>query len=70
MEITNSSLQKLFTVANMVPVRVPKGYAGQTKKLKINGANISATYLVDLGVGEAIALLTDKGNWYLIGLTH
>ncbi|MBN3946741.1 MAG: hypothetical protein HWQ38_09690 [Nostoc sp. NMS7] len=51
----------------MIPVSVPKGSARQAINLKINGADVSATYLTDLKSGEAIALLTDKGNWYLVG---
>ncbi len=64
---TDRQLQKLFTVTNMVAVRIPKGNAGQTTRLRINGADITATYLTNLKAGEAIALLTDKGNWYLVG---
>jgi hypothetical protein len=51
----------------MLPVRVPKGYAGQTIRLRINGSDVNLIYLTDLNAGEAIALLTDKGNWYLVG---
>ena len=60
---TKEQLQNLFFITNMIPVRVPKGDRGTTVKLP----NFTATYLVDLKAGEAIALLTDKGNWYLIG---
>ena len=60
---TKEQLQKLFNITNMVPVRVPKGSRGTSVKLP----NFTATYLVDLNAGEAIALLTDKGNWYLVG---
>jgi hypothetical protein len=67
MEITDRQLKSLFTIANMIPMSIPKGVAGQNVSLKINGADVSATYLVDLDAGEAIALLTNKGNWYLVG---
>ncbi|MFN6560018.1 MAG: hypothetical protein RMY28_009440 [Nostoc sp. ChiSLP01] len=64
---SDRQLQKLFTITNMIAVSVPKGNARQTRKLKINGVDVEVTYLIDLKAGEAIALLTDKGNWYLVG---
>ena len=67
MEITDRQLKNLFTINNMIPVTIPKGGAGQNVGLKINGADVNATYLVNLEAGQAIALLTDKGNWYLVG---
>lgn len=60
---TKEQLQKLFNIINMIIVRVPKGSRGTSIKLP----NFTATYLTDLKAGSAIALLTDKGNWYLVG---
>ncbi|MEW5856720.1 MAG: hypothetical protein AB1861_04995 [Cyanobacteriota bacterium] len=65
--ITFEQLKKQFVITNIVNVRIPKGSAGQSVKLKINGIDTTATYLADLKTGSAIALLTDKGNWYLMG---
>lgn len=65
--ITFEQLKKQFAITNMIPVRIPKGGAGQSVRLKVNGVDITATYLTDLKEGMAIALFTDKGNWYLIG---
>ncbi|ACC81131.1 hypothetical protein [Nostoc punctiforme] len=68
--VTFEELKKLFVITNMLTVRVPKGVAAQTVSLRVSGANVRATYLTNLEAGEAIALLTDKGNWYLTGAAN
>ena len=51
----------------MLTVRTNGGKAGDTVYFRNGSQSVSAVCLTDVNPGEAIALLTDKGNWYLTG---
>ncbi|MEH2138583.1 hypothetical protein [Nostoc sp.] len=68
MEITNQQIKNRFRISNMLPVTISKGNQGQSAAIEINGTTETVTYLTDLKAGKAIAILTDKGNWYLLGV--
>lgn len=59
---------KSLITSNKIIVSIEKGKRGQQVYLRHENKSIFITYLMDLPKGDAIAVLTDRGNWFLLGV--